>query len=1822
MSSPEQRWVEERVVEQLEAALVNREGAKALLDLASADDVLRQDYAERFVYELLQNGSDAQRKWARDRGMDPEIPGRIVFQLVGDWLLVANDGASFSHEPDPGKEVSSIEAFTRIGESTKDEGYAGNKGIGSRSIYEVCDRLRIISGRYWLLFDTHKLTDAIEGAEGSAQAISRSARQLLLESDQQVPMLRVAFWNEDLEPEIAAAVAHLRNGRGFTTVLTLHLRDPGDRESVREKVLRIGAPELVLLRNVRSLEFIHDGHPEDGFELFMGEPTDAGRCVDIQEGGRHRTFRVFGDLERFDAVRVAVEIDEHGKPRPMAAERRVFHTFYPAPGGQHGVPLLIHGYFELTPDRKNLAARDENRLALDEIVELIGTEVAPAFLPGCSGTELVDVLVPRMSVDDAEADAWDRFSPDELPLADRLTAWFRWRLCNRLRTVALIRSGDEELVPQGLPVGRGVAELADELSGVIGLHAGHVRLSKLPEAIRNALGLVDLAVEHVEERLPLRDSEPVQAGRVVRLLLKLDPDAAWAERFRDRGYRILPAHDGSLRPLPQPEQIFVVRVPRVPSAQVDDDDVVSVEVPTFLGIWMLHADVLADPTCCADSSPRALCDEWVKKLGVREFSVDDLLEGLHGEWIGDELTEKFQEKGADERCQLLRFVIDLVLRGWFAEPLRNGVLPEVPSPWFTAYRHDFRGGKRKTWPRSYLASRCPIPVGDGWVPAHKVVFGGGWNLLEGFDPDAVYRDTDVEVLGPGASEARWLREFLDELFAQRLSSSAAPEDSGEPLEPAELCRSFYLHMGVHPTVAISAVQSTSIGHAWPERQLANHNPHYGVPDQVWKRHLTRNADRAWASFSSVYNQLWTVRSMALAHADQLVRWHGRQKEHRLLTALVRWMRTWGVIPQDCWRNTSGSRKTTHSLLHEQLLEADLWLDERCEREADQGPLWYASDQSPMLKPGGNQRVRYARTVTGACLDPGDARFLGLPDLDHVTSSTRLVAELERLTGELPRDGVRRPRGRGETVLIRDLYGAAERLVAAGELDPGKLAILGVPCVRIAEDGTRVFRASPGEDAVYFDDEDMQIPSLSRAVNLAMLPTTCKTLASKMGLRLLSEADLEPVDDLSAWEQEEADLLDQLMEVKPALLAFLCYAAFIPEASRLKFGLRAYRERRDALRRDGLGIEIVPSLGLKIDGSQPFQAFEGTQRCFVEPQGRPRRIFVQGSGDDEHLLERLAPAVARLLRVRGQQITIQMLLRQWDRQREEFVRSTVLGDLGISPKDYERVQDDVAGDRDRRRRRRAALVALLERLEIGVEGLRPSWTADHPDLLRHVRGAGRLQAYVDAARDEGWTLRIPATCADVFAAEKASWTRAAVCASVQAAGRTDAATVSEVKQRWRSSDLDGVPSDLRFDPDGGKAACRHLLVRFLVSAGAPAPGGGETPAAYLARAGVGVLEEVYPTPREDIDKTRKRYLPHVVAVIVEHEALDRGRIGRLAEAYDDLPRPNSLEELRSEIAGFLVEHGGLTAERAEGWLERFPDLPDDEPVTLESVKGILNSLNNQQNSDLDRMIREYTNKLRRLLGDAAEEERGELLLGEVPELDTVDRGEVDPTTVEEPEAPPSSEEDASDEPERPDAADDEDDPYDKYVVQNTRRALTGRRGEAFAVLCVLHSWESLATRDAARARKMLDRLAGSWANLDPERVAPLMAASPDRWTTDPELSRLLERLVRVGGTSMKNDRLGYDLIGLDEDGTGFVRIEVKATTSVRQKSFLITDNELETARRYGKAYEIWHVRGVHGGKRTRIPKYRIYRDPDAMVADGRLDTESVVRQVCPHEKKDE
>lgn len=194
--------------------------------LTALTSQLTQEYEDRFLVELIQNAYDAHEPGAHD--------GRVHVCLdeTGDEavLYIANSGKPFA--------VANFDALTNVAQSSKPPGEGiGNKGVGFRSVLQVCESPEIFSCHpdapdgvtfdgFCFGFATHAQMREMVVSDSEFEDVRRDFSRYLL------PVAA-----EPTDPRLAA----LRSG-GLVTVIRLPLKTERAVELARAQVARLLEP--------------------------------------------------------------------------------------------------------------------------------------------------------------------------------------------------------------------------------------------------------------------------------------------------------------------------------------------------------------------------------------------------------------------------------------------------------------------------------------------------------------------------------------------------------------------------------------------------------------------------------------------------------------------------------------------------------------------------------------------------------------------------------------------------------------------------------------------------------------------------------------------------------------------------------------------------------------------------------------------------------------------------------------------------------------------------------------------------------------------------------------------------------------------------------------------------------------------------------------------------------------------------------------------------------------------------------------------------------------------------------------------------------------------------------------------------------------------------------------------------------------------------------------------------------------------------------------------------------------------------------------------
>ncbi len=210
---------------------------KSLTELSSSCAV---EYEDRFLVELIQNGYDAHPRTARDGVLHILLDERSDVSL----LYVADTGRPFNEE--------NFQALTNVARSNKPPGEGiGNKGVGFRSVLQICDWPEIYS------CDANPKDDS--GFNGFCFRFARDDDIAALTSSP----TDLAIIKEDFSPYLLPVpaspadptLARLRS-LGAVTVVRLPLEVTGATDVARNQLARLTQPHCAC-RTVPRATAVH-----------------------------------------------------------------------------------------------------------------------------------------------------------------------------------------------------------------------------------------------------------------------------------------------------------------------------------------------------------------------------------------------------------------------------------------------------------------------------------------------------------------------------------------------------------------------------------------------------------------------------------------------------------------------------------------------------------------------------------------------------------------------------------------------------------------------------------------------------------------------------------------------------------------------------------------------------------------------------------------------------------------------------------------------------------------------------------------------------------------------------------------------------------------------------------------------------------------------------------------------------------------------------------------------------------------------------------------------------------------------------------------------------------------------------------------------------------------------------------------------------------------------------------------------------------------------------------------------------------------------------
>jgi hypothetical protein len=537
-------------------------------DANAEEDYALGGYRDRVVVELAQNAADAAARTG--------VAGRLRLTLGAGTLVAANVGAPL--------DAAGVAALSTLRASSKrgpdaHEVAVGRFGVGFAAAVAVSDEPRISSFTGTVSWSSSAARDLIQGIPVLAGELAARSGHL--------PVLRLPFPADGAPPE------------GFTTAVTLPLRDQAAERLSRRLLAETGPALLLALPALAAIEIEVDGvtrvltaaHDGDGVTVTVDGTTCRWRTGTT---GGLADPRLLADRPAEErarsswSVRWAVPVTPGGESGDVPVGRlpegvgAVVHA--PTPTDEPlGFPALLLASFPLGPDRRHVAPGPLTGFLLDQAAEVYA-RLLPGFGPGEGLLDLV---------------------PGPVGLGE-LDAQLRRAILARLQETAFlpaaqqrgqrVRPSDAVVLEPALPGLTG--HLAPVLDGLIEGPARHPAYA--------VLGVRRLRMAELADMLASLDREPAWWRRLYEALAAADPG--------ELGALPVPLADGRL-----------VRGPRgllMPGPGLDHPGDLSP-----LGLRILHPGAvhpLLARLGAAEATPRGvLADPAVRAAVADSYDSDD-----------------------------------------------------------------------------------------------------------------------------------------------------------------------------------------------------------------------------------------------------------------------------------------------------------------------------------------------------------------------------------------------------------------------------------------------------------------------------------------------------------------------------------------------------------------------------------------------------------------------------------------------------------------------------------------------------------------------------------------------------------------------------------------------------------------------------------------------------------------------------------------------------------------------------------------------------------------------------------------------------------------------------------------------------------------------------------------------------------------------------------------------------------------------------------------------------------------------------------------------
>lgn len=316
-----------------------------------------------FVYELLQNAEDAQAT-------------KIKFKQYDDRLEVMHDGKPFTE--------TNLQGLCDIGKSdkTKELNQIGEFGVGFKSVFGICETVRLYSRP-----QEKQITDDCYQFAVEIKDFTRPEKINKSDYDKSYLNLEEDYTTLFIFPY---AVGHAFSG--FKSIPVL-------KQAISSRLKNLGFTTLLFMRHLQRIEYAIETNEEVRFDYYgLNKKTINEKCELITSIGKiesessdlselttktnkkikteiikngylkfSRPIKINELTNNSVDIAYAVDIDENGKLTFKKPNHPYISVYFPTET-ESKLNFIIQGPFRTTPNRSSVPADDEDNIKLAEKV--------------------------------------------------------------------------------------------------------------------------------------------------------------------------------------------------------------------------------------------------------------------------------------------------------------------------------------------------------------------------------------------------------------------------------------------------------------------------------------------------------------------------------------------------------------------------------------------------------------------------------------------------------------------------------------------------------------------------------------------------------------------------------------------------------------------------------------------------------------------------------------------------------------------------------------------------------------------------------------------------------------------------------------------------------------------------------------------------------------------------------------------------------------------------------------------------------------------------------------------------------------------------------------------------------------------------------------------------------------------------------------------------------------------------------------------------------------------------------------------------------------